>query len=90
MRISRPDECFNLPLRSILRRRPSPATSGDCGLDIERGGGPLKPRPRKGETLPVGKLGVALSGLAGLDSASITKLERRCALPENVDDGAIL
>lgn len=63
--------------------------SGDCGLDTERGGGSLKPRPRKGEILPAGKMeALPDSGLIGLDSARITKLvDRRCAL---VADGTTL
>lgn len=52
----------------------------------------MKPRPRKGETLPVAKVGDGLlvSGEPGLESAMITKLDRLWALEEDVEEGAIL
>lgn len=34
--------------------------------------------------------GLLASGEAGLESAMMTKLERRCALEDDVDEGAIL
>lgn len=34
--------------------------------------------------------GLLVSGEPGLESAMITKLDRRCALEEDVEEGAIL
>ena len=81
-----------LPRRSFLPLLRGSACSGDCGLDLARGGGPLKPRPRNGEILPAANVGDGLlaSGETGLESAMMTKLDRRCALEEDAADGASL
>lgn len=52
----------------------------------------MNPRPRKGEILPVPRLGDGLleDGVAGLASAIMTKLDLRRALLDEDDDVEIL
>ena len=92
-KIGRGNHSQLLPLGSYLERlpgflAPSSSSSGECGLECDLGGGPLKPLPLNGDTRPEASCGdpgleeaTKPWGLGGLVSAMMAKLDLRWLRP---------